>query len=60
MTKKEELILLYLKNLEARQSVIKNQFESIALEIEYNDLLIKDIKTLLETEGEQNEDTIDQ
>lgn len=59
MTKKEELILLYLKNLEARQSIIKNQFESIALEIEYNELLIKDIKALLETEGEQNEDTID-
>ena len=60
MTKKEELILLYLKNLEARQSIIKNQFESITLEIEYNELLIKDIKALLETEGEQNEDTIDQ
>lgn len=59
MTKKEELILLYLKNLEARQSIIKNQFESITLEIEYNELLIKDIKALLETEGEQNEDTID-
>lgn len=60
MTKKEELILLYLKNLEARQSIIKNQFESITLEIEYNELLIKDIKALLETEGEQNEDTTDQ
>ena len=59
MTNKEELILLYLKNLEARQSVIKSELESITLEIEYNEMIIKDIKTLLEAEGEQNEDTID-
>lgn len=59
MTNKEELILLYLKNLEARQSVLKSELESVTLEIEYSEMIIKDIKTLLGTEGEQNEDTID-
>lgn len=47
----------YVKNLAARQEIIKGQLKSVAMELEYNDIIIKNIEELLNREENRDENT---
>ena len=52
-----EFVKTYLKNLTARQEIIKGQLKSVMMEVEYNDIIIKNIEELLNREENKNENT---